>query len=154
MVTLLERAVERGVQKSARLAPVYAPSQRLTRTVGCALALLVYSGGVRANETLGTLTGRVFETTTNLPVAGAVVTATSPQLIGKQVAVTDATGTYWLPQLPPGVYTLNFAAEKLQSDYCPEIALNVDQTLRIDIFLIPEGLHGNEKFVPCHSPQR
>jgi hypothetical protein len=109
---------------------------------------------VRANESSGTLTGKVFDATSLAPVAGAVVTATSPQLMGKQVVVTDATGTYWIPQLPPGVYMLSFAAAKYYPDNCPDIALNVDQTLRIDVSFLPENMYPNVKWVTCNSPQR
>lgn len=75
--------------------------------------------------------------------------------MGKQVVVTDATGTYWIPQLPPGVYTLSFAAAEYQPDSCPDIALNVDQTVRIDVSVVPESvLPMFGKWVPCNSPQR
>jgi hypothetical protein len=57
-------------------------------------------------------------------------------------------------KLPPGVYTLSFAPAKFQPDYCPDIALNVDQTLRVDVFFIPEGVYLLTKYVPCNSPQR
>ena len=45
------------------------------------------------------------------PVADVVVTATSPALQGEQVVVTDASGLYRVPQLPPGTYTLRFEKE-------------------------------------------
>jgi hypothetical protein len=123
--------------------------QRIARTIGCALALFVSSGAVRADENLGTLTGKVLDGSSAAPIAGVVVTATSPQLIGKQIAVTDSTGTYWLPQLPPGVYTLRFGAEKFKPETCPDIALNVDQTLRVNVFLNPENVFPYAILKPC-----
>ena len=42
---------------------------------------------------------------------GRSVTATSPSLQGEQVVVTDSTGLYRVPQLPPGTYTLRFEKE-------------------------------------------
>jgi Ca-activated chloride channel homolog len=123
----------------ARLAAVNPARKRVARTVGCALALFASSGAVRA-ENLGTVTGTVLDGSTLKPIAGTVVTATSPQLIGKQVAVTDATGTYWLPQLPPGVYTLRLEAEQYHVKSEPDIGVNVDQTLRINAALIPASV--------------
>jgi Carboxypeptidase regulatory-like domain len=128
---------------------VHPPRDRTAKAVGCALALLAAAGGVRAHENLGTLMGTVFDASTALPVAAAVVTATSPQLIGKQVVTSDATGTFWLPQLPPGVYTVSVAAEKFQDRLCLDIALNADQTLRIKVNLIPEGVAVMGIIVPC-----
>jgi hypothetical protein len=104
------------------------------------MALVVFAGPVRAQvQGLGTLTGSVVAAETAKPVAGAIVTATSPQLQGEQVAVTDSTGTYWLPQLPPGVYAVRFSKEKYRADSRDGIALNADQTLRLNTALIPEG---------------
>ena len=40
-----------------------------------------------------------------------MVTATSPALQGEQIVVTDATGLYRIPQLPPGMYTLRLEKE-------------------------------------------
>jgi len=92
--------------------------------------------------------GTVFDASTALPVAAAVVTA-SLQLIGKQVVTSDATGTFWLPQVPPGVYTVSVAAEKFQDRLCLDIALNADQTPRIKVNLIPEGVAVMGIIVPC-----
>jgi hypothetical protein len=122
---------------------------RIAKTVGCALALLASSGSPRANENLGTLTGKVFDASTALPIAGAVITATSPQLIGKQTVVTDATGTFWLPQLPPGVYAVRLAKETFNDRSCPDIPLNADQTLRIKVFLFPEAVYIYGTRLPC-----
>ena len=52
------------------------------------------------------LTGTIVDTATNKPLADAVVTVTSPALQGEQIVVTDASGAYRIPNLPPGDYTL------------------------------------------------
>jgi hypothetical protein len=114
--------------------------KRIATTIGCALALFASSGLVRAQQQgFGTLTGTVVDAATRKPIAGAVVTAVSPQLQGQQVVVTDSTGTYRLPQLPPGVYAVRFEREKYKTQSHGEIALNADQTLRINTSLIPVG---------------
>lgn len=57
------------------------------------------------------ITGTVTDAATKQPIADVVVTATSPNLQGEQVVVTDATGVYRIPQLPPGVYTIRLEKE-------------------------------------------
>lgn len=107
-------------------------------TVVCMLALVASSGAVRAQEQgFGTLTGRVADAATDKPIAGAIVTALSPQLQGQQVVHTDSTGTYRVPQLPPGIYTVRFEKEKYQAASEGDIAINADQTVRINTSLTP-----------------
>jgi len=106
----------------------------------CAVALFASSGVVRAQQSgFGTLTGTVLAASTRAPIAGAVVTATSRQLQGAQVVTTDATGTYRLPQLPPGVYTVRFQKDTYRTASVSDVALNADQTLRINAALLPEA---------------
>ena len=52
------------------------------------------------------LTGTVLDSATKRPLADVVVTVTSPGLQGEQTVVTDSSGTYRIPNLPPGVYAL------------------------------------------------
>jgi outer membrane receptor for ferrienterochelin and colicin len=55
----------------------------------------------------GTIRGVVVDAQ-GLPVPGATVTATSPALLGPRTAVTDTTGNYSLPALPPGAYEVKY----------------------------------------------
>jgi hypothetical protein len=113
-------------------------SKSISLVLGCVLALVASSGAVRAQQQgLGTLTGRVADATTDKPIAGAMVTAVSPQLQGTQVVHTDSTGTYRVPQLPPGIYTVRFEKEKYQVESLGDIAINADQTVRINTTLTP-----------------
>jgi hypothetical protein len=63
---------------------------------------------------------------------GAIVTATSPSLIGSQVVVTEANGTYRFPSLPSGTYTLTFELSGFQPLTRPNIVLALGQTLTVD----------------------
>jgi outer membrane receptor protein involved in Fe transport len=74
------------------------------------------------------------------PVADVVVTATSPNLQGEQVVVTDAQGQYRIPQLPPGVYTLRFDKESFRPFSRSEIQLRLDRTIRVNVELLPDSL--------------
>ncbi len=84
------------------------------------------------------LTGNVVDAATKAPVADVVVTATSPGLQGEQVVVTDATGLYRVPQLPPGTYTLRFEKESYRPFSRTNIDVAADRTLRLNVELLPE----------------
>ena len=85
----------------------------------CALVLALVPAAALAQASTSVLTGNVIDTSTKAPVADVVVTATSPSLQGEQVVVTDATGLYRVPQLPPGTYTLRFEKETFRPFAAP-----------------------------------
>ncbi len=73
------------------------------------------------------------------PVGDVVVTATSPNLQGEQTVVTDASGQYRIPQLPPGVYTLRFDAQGFKPFARSDIQLRLNRTIRVNVELLPEA---------------
>jgi outer membrane receptor protein involved in Fe transport len=85
------------------------------------------------------IVGTVVGADNKRPVADVVVTATSPNLQGEQVVVTDAQGQYRIPQLPPGVYTLRFEKESFKPFSRPDIQLRLDRTIRVNVELLPEA---------------
>ncbi|HEY0097123.1 MAG TPA: TonB-dependent receptor, partial [Archangium sp.] len=93
-----------------------------------------------AQQSTSVLTGTVVDASNRQPVPDVVVTATSPSLQGEQVAVTDATGLYRLPQLPPGVYTLRFEKEAFQPLARDGVTLRLNSTVRYNAELLPEGM--------------
>jgi hypothetical protein len=97
---------------------------------------LVIAGSLRAqSQGQGALTGTVVEDSTGAPIPEVVVTVSAPQLLGQQTVKTDATGTYLIPQLPPGTYAILFE----KSGYKPAgekgIALDADRMLRVNVRL-------------------
>jgi outer membrane receptor protein involved in Fe transport len=92
-----------------------------------------------AQQGTSVLTGTVVDASTKRPVADVVVTATSPSLQGEQVALTDATGLYRLPQLPPGVYTLRFESEGFKPYSRNDITLLLNRTIRLNAEILPEA---------------
>ncbi len=103
-----------------------------------ALLLLVVSAGARAQSGASVLTGNVVDASTRAPVADVVVTATSPSLQGEQVVVTDASGLYRVPQLPPGTYTLRFEKETYRPFSRGGVDVAAERTLRLNVELLPE----------------
>jgi Carboxypeptidase regulatory-like domain/TonB dependent receptor/TonB-dependent Receptor Plug Domain len=110
--------------------------------VGFALALLglLASGAALAQgESGGTVTGTVLDARTHQPLPDVVVTATSQQLEGEQVASTDGTGAYRIPQLPPASYLLRFEKEHYRLYARGSLDLNADQTLHLNVELLWES---------------
>ncbi|WP_394849399.1 TonB-dependent receptor [Pendulispora brunnea] len=95
---------------------------------------------------------KVVDASTKKGVKDAVVTVTSPALQGEQIVTTDNTGTYRIPSLPPGVYTLNLDKEGFRAYQRADIQLRADATIRLDADLLPEGLKAEEVVIVAHSP--
>jgi hypothetical protein len=118
------------------LKPEYSGVRRL-RAGGLLLGFLTSTAAL-AQASTSVLTGNVVDASTKTPVADVVVTATSPSLQGEQVVVTDATGLYRVPQLPPGVYNLRFEKESYRPFSRGGIDVPADRTLRLNVELLPE----------------
>jgi hypothetical protein len=100
----------------------------------------------------GVLTGTVVDASSKKPAADVVVTATSPALQGEEVVVTDSSGFYRIPNLPPGVYTLRLEKEQFKPYSRPGIDLRSESTLRLNAELLPEALKSEEVVVQGRAP--
>src|SRR5262249_25145011 len=125
------------------------PLKRLYRSL--AVLLLLAGAGARGQTGISVLTGNVIDASSRAPVADVVVTATSPAMQGEQVVVTDATGLYRGPQLPPGVYTLRFEKETYRPFSRTGIEVAADRTLRLNVELLPETA-GTETITVVGTP--
>src|SRR5215831_7087453 len=125
--------------------------RRNARATLLCLALLAGSGAW-AQIGASVLTGNVVDAATKAPVGDVVVTATSPGLQGEQVVVTDATGLYRIPQLPPGTYTLRFEKESYRPFSRTGIDVSPDRTLRLNVELLPETAGATEISVVGSPP--
>jgi carboxypeptidase family protein/TonB-dependent receptor-like protein len=105
-------------------------------------------------QTIGvaTLSGKVFDTSTKAPLADTVVTVTSPALQGEQTVVTDGTGFYRIPNLPPGDYTLRVEGDRYRPYARAGVALRANITVRLDVELLPETLSAEEVTVVGRPP--
>jgi hypothetical protein len=100
----------------------------------------------------GTLTGTVTDASDKRPLGDAVVTATSPDLQGEQVVVTDAAGFFRIPDLPSGTYTLRFEKDGYKTATRDGIGLRTDSTLRVNAVLLPEVIRAEEVTVEARAP--
>jgi hypothetical protein len=116
-----------------------------------ALALSLTAGTALAQGT-SVLLGTVVDSSTRRPVADVVVTATSPNLQGEQVVVTDASGGYRIPQLPSGVYTLRFEKEAYKPYAREGITVRLDYSVRLNVELLPESALTEEVLVVGQAP--
>jgi outer membrane receptor protein involved in Fe transport len=123
----------------------------LIRRVVPALATLLAAGLLAgaptalAQVSTAVLTGTVVDAATQKPMPDVVVVATSPNLQGERLALTDEAGFYRLAQLPPGTYTLRFESEGFRPYARTGIALSQGLTLRLNAQLLPEALEAVEE---------
>ena len=79
-----------------------------TRTLlASALALVLGVTSAYAQQQTGEIFGRA-DDTSGAVLPGATVTVAGPALIQPRVAVTSETGTYRVPELPIGTYSVTF----------------------------------------------
>jgi outer membrane receptor protein involved in Fe transport len=98
------------------------------------------------------LTGTILDTATKRPIPDVVVTATSPALQGEQTVVTDKSGSYRIPNLPPGDYSLRLEGDSYKPYSRGGINLRVDSTIRVNAELLPEGIKAEEVVVVGKAP--
>jgi outer membrane receptor protein involved in Fe transport len=115
------------------------------------LAGLVITTAVWAQGS-GVLTGTVRDAATKQPLRDTVVTVTSPALQGEQTVVTDASGQYRIPNLPPGDYQIRLEAEAHRTYARGGVALRVGSTLRVNAELLPDSLQAQEVVVTAVPP--
>ena len=109
-------------------------SSRLALTL--ALIVLVLAGGITAATagTTGALSGRVFDTASQAPIAGAKVTATSPS--GTSTTTADKNGAFTFISLTPDTYTLTVSAPAYDAASLSGITVQADQTVTYSVSLV------------------
>ncbi|WP_376762579.1 YfbK domain-containing protein [Archangium violaceum] len=129
---------EGHIRMMGRVSPLseVAPTMKhALRSALCCVLLLLSAPALADSVIIGT----VMSAETKKPISDVVVTATSPNLQGEQVVVTDADGNFRIPQLPPGVYTLRFDKESYRPFSRSDIQLRLDRTVRVKVELLPES---------------
>ena len=114
--------------------------------------LLFVARSVAAQIGTGVLTGKVVDASSGQPLADVVVTATSPALQGDQTVVTDGSGNFRIPSLPPGEYTVLYEGDGFRPFDRTRVPLGSGATLRVDAQLLPEELAAKEVTVVAAPP--
>ncbi|WP_163994522.1 TonB-dependent receptor [Pyxidicoccus caerfyrddinensis] len=112
--------------------------------------MLLWGAGAFAQGT-SVITGTISNAADQKSLADAVVTATSPKLQGERTVVSDASGLYRLPQLPPGTYTLRVEREGYEPFVRSDVVLRLDRTVRVNVQLLPSSL-GEEISITATPP--
>ncbi len=116
------------------------------------LALVLAASPARAQQGTAVLIGTMRDASTGRAVADALVTETSPALQGEEIAVTDETGAYRIPGLPPGVYSLRVERAGFRPYAREQLDLHADSTIRLNGSLLPEALQAKEVVVVGRTP--
>jgi hypothetical protein len=85
------------------------------------------------------------------PLPGVNVTLSGPNLMGTRAAVTDATGEFRFPAIPPGEYQLKFVLQGFGTLIREKIRINTTSTLTFDVMLRPAAV-SEEVTVVAQSP--
>ena len=106
-----------------------------------------------AQTTQGLISGRLVDSISGRPIAGASILYTSSLTNLAGAAASDETGYYYLPLLSPGLYQIHVNAAGYQSQEVQEIELTVAARVELDFRLRPlndvwEAGQYNSVFLP------
>jgi len=104
------------------------------RLLGIAVLLLATRAGAQPS---GIISGVALDATTQAPLAGAVITARGPALMGEQSALTDDAGAFEITMLPPGAYALAAQSEGFLP-FSAEGLVVKGRRLKVRLLLMPE----------------
>jgi hypothetical protein len=107
---------------------------RLKILLGVALMFLlslIMTPGASAQGITGSITGTVTDQT-GATVSGATVTVRELATNAEHTAITSDAGSYTVPQLPPGRYTITITKGSFKSYKQTDVTLLIDQTAQID----------------------
>lgn len=90
-----------------------------------------------AQTTQGLISGRIVNSVSGEPVAGASIAFSSATIAATGTATSDPDGYYFLPMLSPGTYTIRTTAGTYQSQELQQLELAVAGRLQIEFRLRP-----------------
>jgi hypothetical protein len=101
------------------------------------LTIFLCFAGIQAQTTQGLISGRILDSVTGRPVAGALVSYSSTTLAASGSLRSDGSGYYFLPLLSAGTYTVRAAADKYQPQELQQLELSVAGRIQLDFRLRP-----------------
>src|SRR5688572_9691729 len=124
--------------------------ERTYRILLGAVLILAAAGGVTAQEFRATIKGQVVDSSqSSLP--GATVSARNQETGEVASAVTNQDGSYTIPFLRPGLYTLTVEMPSFQKHTRTDMRLSVGETATINVALAIGGITENVT-VSAESP--
>jgi hypothetical protein len=106
-----------------------------------AAALIVFLATSAGGQTVtGSIVGKVVDSSQAV-MPGVTISATSPSLIrGTLAVVTDADGTYRLPNLPPGTYKVTAELQGFSVVSREDVVVQSNRTVAVDLELTVGGI--------------
>jgi len=104
----------------------------------CAIAVALCTASAFA-QTTGRLVGSIVDAQ-GAVLPGVTVTVTSPQLQGANTQVTDATGQFRFPSLPPGTYTVKADLAGFKPVEQADVRIGIDQTVTLPLKMALAGV--------------
>jgi Ca-activated chloride channel family protein len=118
-------------------------------------ALFLMASPVLADDGFGTIRGHVIHSGDRGVISGVLITVTSRSLMGEVVVVSDENGFYWVPQLPPGRYTLRYESDSGIHHTAWNIPVRINRTQLLNVEIPAQSWQMNQRFVgvPCGLPR-
>jgi hypothetical protein len=115
-----------------------------------ALLLGLVSLAFSQSKETGSIQGIVLDQE-KVPLPGVTVTLSSPNLMGTRTAVTDASGLYRFPALPPGTYQVKAQLQGFKTHIQENIRIQTTMRLSIDIIMTQSSVE-EEVTVVAQAP--
>jgi len=112
---------------------------RFTVSILVALLTVALTGAATAQERFGGIAGVVTDTS-QAPVPGATITATNKQTGASRTTVSGADGTYRIPDLDPGRYTVTVELQGFQKVQADDVLVLLGRTADFPASLKVGGL--------------
>jgi hypothetical protein len=103
---------------------------KVTVGVGLVLTLVLACMPAVWAQTTGRIEGKVVDTTGGA-LPGVTVTVSSPALQGVRTTVTDSTGAYRFPTLPPGKYSVKAELSGMKATEQGDVVVGIDRTAMV-----------------------
>ncbi|MBI3262072.1 MAG: TonB-dependent receptor, partial [Acidobacteria bacterium] len=103
-----------------------------TKTLGALLGFMLLASSSWAQEQRGSIEGTVTDQS-GAVLPGVTVEARSPSLVGVATSITDGTGSYRFPALPPGTYEVTASLSGFGPARIADVVITLGKTLRVDL---------------------
>jgi hypothetical protein len=109
----------------------------------CLCAAVAALVGLTTTPAFAQTTGSIFGTIVDAQggvMPGVAVSAISPQLQGTRTAITDSTGTFRFPTLPPGTYSIKGELSGFQPVTQDNVVVSLDRTVTLNLKMGVAGI--------------
>ena len=134
MVVWLSDQKVRGSMRSRTVPSQDGRATRALRLLFVLFTLLALSVSAIAQSTAGRILGTLTDQS-GAAVAGATVVVTDTERGTSRTAATDESGSYAVPDLPPGIYKIHVEAKGFKSVDRPKVQIEVASDVRADFAL-------------------